>query len=331
MAGRGVADAAERSPFAVVGYLPEYRLDGFNYTAAFQSGLTHLIFFSLEVGEDGSLQALDRVPSALKLRRAREAADAVGGKLLLGFGGNARSHGFGPMALKPATRALFLTNLNTLLTKYSLDGVDYNWEYPRNDEEWRAWYSLMKESKEQLLLDGKAIVTFTIYLDPNHYRVISEYKLMDVADFVLCMAYDQNGKHSTEAFFSSGIDYALRFKIPLSKFVNGLPFYGRDTRNGEPKTYGELIPKIEAKFGNAAFDISADSVQTKHGHFDTVHHQYYNARNTIAFKTQEALRRRIGGVMIWELGQDVQPVSDARSLLTAIQETVRSAPETSDL
>ncbi len=35
--------------FAVIAYLPEWRYEGLDYKGAFDHGLTHLIFFSLEV------------------------------------------------------------------------------------------------------------------------------------------------------------------------------------------------------------------------------------------------------------------------------------------
>lgn len=231
-------------PFAVFGYLPEYRLGGFDYAGAFASGLTHLIFFSLEVDPRTSLpSSLDRLPSKEDLRRARAAADSVGGKLLLGFGGNGRSEGFGAMTATPKTRRRFLDALDKLLMEHELDGVDYNWEYPRSAEEWDSWGLLMTESR-QLLLQHRpqrsaqisntsnsttststasgeansgglshindnyhptaAVVTFTMYLDASHYRVIDHFDLLDAADYVHCMAYDARGQHSTVAFAKQG-------------------------------------------------------------------------------------------------------------------------------
>ena len=64
--------------FRVFGYLPEYRLGGFNYSAAFNTGLTHLIFFSLEIDpKTGHPSALDRLPSKRAAAEARAAADKV--------------------------------------------------------------------------------------------------------------------------------------------------------------------------------------------------------------------------------------------------------------
>jgi len=49
---------------AVIGYMPEYRLGGgYKYHEAFENGLTHVIFFSLEVSPTTFLPtALDRLP-----------------------------------------------------------------------------------------------------------------------------------------------------------------------------------------------------------------------------------------------------------------------------
>jgi hypothetical protein len=49
---------------AVIGYMPEYRLGGgYKYQEAFENGLTHVIFFSLEVSPTTFLPtALDRLP-----------------------------------------------------------------------------------------------------------------------------------------------------------------------------------------------------------------------------------------------------------------------------
>lgn len=196
----------EGGNFTVFGYLPEYRLNNFDYDGAFQSGLTHLIFFSLEVDPiSNNPIALDRLPSKREVRRARAAADKVGGKLLISFGGNARSQGFSEMTKTRKTRVKFLAGVNKLLVDYKFDGVDYNWEYPRNYIEWKNWGHLLRESKGVLLENkSKNTVTFTMYLDKKHFQVIDQYKLLEHADYLHCMAYDSRGKHSTIEFAQQG-------------------------------------------------------------------------------------------------------------------------------
>ncbi|CUG85388.1 glycoside hydrolase family 18, putative [Bodo saltans] len=293
-------------PFTVFGYLPEYRLRGYNYTAAFQTGLTHLIYFSLEVDARTFLpKAKDRLPTMIEAKQAREAADAVGGKIILSFGGNARSNGFAEMVATPSSRRVFLGALEALLTQYDFDGVDYNWEYPRDAEEWRRWALLLKESKDTLKGGDRSqnIVTFTMYLDPKHADVIQRFNMLEHADYVHCMAYDQHGEHSTYEFAVSGVRMAIEKKMTLSKFTLGVPFYARHVGNGEPKTYGEIIKEIP---------------KSKRWTQDRVGPYYLNSPSMIQKKTKLAIDNQLGGVMIWELGQDLQPESHRNSLLRGI-------------
>lgn len=301
--------AANAFKFTVFGYLPEYRLRGFDYKASFDTGLTHLIYFSLEV--DGATflpKAKDRLPTLFEARKARIAADATGGKLLLSFGGNARSHGFAEMVATSESRRTFLVALEELLQRYQFDGVDYNWEYPRNAKEWSNWALLLRESKD-FLKGGdrsKNVVTFTMYLDPHHADVIQQFNMLEHADFVHCMAYDQHGKHSTYEFAVSGVRMAVEKKLPLEKFTLGVPFYARNIHNGEPKTYGDILPELKAKKPEHA--LSVDQLGTF----------YFNSQKMIERKTELAIASKLGGVMIWELGQDVQPESRPESLMHGI-------------
>ena len=99
--------------FAVVGYLPEWRLEGANY-ATLSRYLTHLLLFSLEPTPDGGITALDRFPGADVMNEIHAAKAAAGGdaaQVLVCFGGNGRSDGFSAMSRTPAARRRFVTAL----------------------------------------------------------------------------------------------------------------------------------------------------------------------------------------------------------------------------
>ena len=85
------------SDMSIIGYMPEYRhASNYDYERAFALGLTHVIFFSLEVSTTAPYvpAALDRLPPPDVLKRARAAADKHKGRLLICFGGNSRTGGF---------------------------------------------------------------------------------------------------------------------------------------------------------------------------------------------------------------------------------------------
>jgi len=303
-----------QSKFSVFGYLPEYRFSSFDYEGVFKTGLTHLIFFSLEIDPTTYLpSALDRIPSLEDAKKARQAADSVGGKILLSFGGHSRSQGFAEMTKTRKRRDKFLTAVDKILQEYKLDGVDYNWEYPSNPSEWKNWGKLMKESKNDLLDEKSRVVTFTMYLDNRHFQLIQNNNLLSFADFVHCMAYDAQGEHSTLLFASKGIEIAKTMNkaagFQHQKMTLGMPFYGRNIYNGEAKAYYELFPEIS------------------NNRSDTIGEVFYNSQQTLKKKTELALESGIGGVMIWELGQDLQPFENPDSLMQGINAALRKKNE----
>jgi len=113
----------------VAAYLPEWRYEGANWEDICGT-VTHLIFFSLEVTNDGRLSAFDRMPRKDLLQEARAAADQSGSKLLICVGGNGRSDGFSSTVRSAKKRARFVSALVNLCEKAGFDGVDLNWEYP---------------------------------------------------------------------------------------------------------------------------------------------------------------------------------------------------------
>lgn len=146
----------EDKKFAVVGYVPEYRYGIIDWDAMCKH-LTHAIFFSIEVTKDGELSAMDRFPNSDILARAHEAAKKYGTKLMICFGGNSRSGGFGHLVLFPEKRAHFIKNVMKLLDDNSLDGVDLNWEYPQSQAEWTGLFRLINEMKAAFRPTGRVL------------------------------------------------------------------------------------------------------------------------------------------------------------------------------
>ena len=157
---------------------------------------------------------------------------------------------------------------------------------------------------------NRVLVLSIVYLDPNHYDLITRFNLLQHADFVHCMAYDQHGEHSTYDFAMSGILYAQQKNFPLKKFTLGVPFYARSTRNGNPKTYGEIWGQLLRKHQEDPTKVPRN--------VDTYGQYYFNSQDMIRKKTELSMDSGIGGIMIWELGQDVQPMDQEHSLMKAI-------------
>ena len=132
-------------PFAVVGYLPEYRHEGRDWNATCAS-LTHLLLFSVEVDREANLVALDRLPrpdgdAAIALR---DAAARHGTKLLVTLGGAGRANALPLVAADERLRRRLARTLARFCLDRGSHGVDVDWEYPSRPEEWTAHVALLR-------------------------------------------------------------------------------------------------------------------------------------------------------------------------------------------
>jgi GH18 family chitinase len=293
-AGRNAGRSREFG-FQVIGYLPDYRLKSFDPAAA--AGVTDLIFFSIECKPSGELDR--RRLSDDALRRLREVKDRHGVRLIIAVGGWNRSKGFAPMATDAAARARFVNELAQLCRDERIDGVDFDWEHPKNAAEEEAYAALLKAMTQALAPSG-SLVSVTVAAWQNLPPAAFE-----VADRVHLMAYDHDGQHSTLERAKADVEMLVRKGAPKRKICLGVPFYGRGIRDrARTQTYSEIMRQHKP----------APSV-------DEVDGFYFNGIETIQAKTRFAKDSGLGGVMIWELGQDT---NDDTSLLQAIR-SVRSS------
>jgi GH18 family chitinase len=79
--------------------------------------------------------------------------------------------------------------------------------------------------------------------------------------------------------------------LPAGKLTLGLPFYGRHSATGDWVTWEDLQQKHALKAGDDAAPAEGGIV-------------HFNGRATIMEKVRRAAAAGVGGVMIWEAGQD---------------------------
>lgn len=335
VAHRAGADA-NAAGVPVVAYLPEWRYEGANWDTIART-VSHLLLFSLEPDEKGSIVAWDRFPRKELLTLARQASRRHGTKLMICFGGNGRSAGFSRMVRSTKRRARFLRELGRLLESNDLDGVDYNWEYPGYSfrggylpekeiaADYKGLAKLIKETKASF---NKTEVTMAYYPDGKQEELIKKYAIDVHVDLMHMMSYDQHGdQHSSLDFGMRAVDQG-RGVLPAAKLTMGVPFYGRHSRTGDWTTYEDLVQRHDP------LEPHIDSVPAQDGQ-GTIG---FNGVTTIEAKTRYAIENRVG-VMIWEVGQDCRLVpvvhgqtthartcpSDDASLLRAIDRAIAAA------
>jgi len=331
--------AASRDPVAVVAYLPEWRYEGANWETISEH-VTHLLLFSMEMSPEGKITARDRFPRSELLSQAREATRKHGTELMICFGGNGRSAGFSPMSRKSSGRKRFLQELAELIEKYDLDGVDYNWEYPgysfgrgylseaEVDADYKGLAKLVSSTRKMFQKRGwdSKVITLAYYPDGRQEKLFKQYGIAEHADLLHMMSYDQGGaQHSSMELGTKSADQGKAI-LPALQLTMGVPFYGRHSRTGDWTTYEDLVQR------HWPLGAEMDSVQAPDGGATIG----FNGVETIRAKTTYSLQHGLGGVMIWEVGQDCRliPVvhgatthvrtcpADKASLLLAITDAI---------
>jgi GH18 family chitinase len=277
----------------VIAYLPDYRLAAIDPSVC--SSLTDLIFFSIEPKPTGALDLAHLRPEAVT--QLREWKQRYHLRLLVSLGGWTRSKGFGPMATDDKARGRFVQELTRLCRDNPFDGADFDWEHPANAAEEDAYAMLLTETKQAFQPHGLLLtVTLAAWqkLRKDGYEAV---------DRVHLMAYDHDGRHSTFEDSRADVDRLASQGVPRNKICLGVPFYGRNvTKPDQTMTYAEIINRYHP----------APEV-------DEVDGMYFNGIQTIQQKTRYVRESHLGGLMIWELGQDT---TDDTSLLRAIHQVV---------
>jgi hypothetical protein len=161
---------------------------------------------------------------------------------------------------------------------------------------------MMKELRDVLKPKGRYLSTAVIAAGSGTGQHIHK-EVFEYIDFLNIMSYDAGGAtHSSYELAVSSFDYWVKDRAcPKEKAILGVPFYGRS-----PYTDYKVILQQ---------DPAAASK-------DKVGAIAYNGIATMKRKTELALQRG-GGVMIWEITQDV---TGPNSLLATIHNTIQSTP-----
>ena len=278
--------------FRVVGYLPDYRADEIDEVV--MARLTDLILFSAEVRSDGALD-LSRL-RAMPWERIKRLKTLHRVRLILCIGGWERSNGFSKVAADKTLLANFVRSAVAVCAEHRLDGIDLDWEHPKDEKEQQGYAKILQELRTAFQPQG-----LSLSITMAAWQSVPK-EAFDAVDWIQVMAYDQPGKHSTLEGAKADIERLRAAGAADAKMTLGLPFYGRKV--GAPdqvKTYREISKS----------NVSAE--------VDEWEGYYFNGPRTIRDKVNYARKAGLAGVMVWELGQDAK---GGRSLLGEIRKAI---------
>lgn len=262
----------------LAGYLPAWRLPGYDLNRL--APLTDVLYFSIQPNADGTLNLKDIKTEDLKA--LQDAKKKLGFRLHICVGGWERSDGFMSTASNEENRARFATAMSAFCDEWGLDGLDLDWEHPKNLEEAKAYGALIGDLRRILEPKGR-IVTAAIAAWQS-----MDQSAVDGLHRVHLMSYDHRDRHSTMEKAVSDVEALEKMGFSDSKIVLGVPFYGRNLQNwNDARAFAEILaehkPKPEA---------------------DEAGGYYFNGPRTLEAKATFVKERKLAGMMIWEVAHD---------------------------
>ncbi len=285
-------------------------------------------------------------------------------EVVVSVGGWLGSGGFSDAALTPGSRATFIDSVMTFLTRYNLDGLDIDWEYPgqsgagnpNRPEDGANFTALLRELRTRFdaqtttskhLLLTIAAGSSTQYIADTQLGEASRY-----LDQVNLMAYDfyepgdkpaPTGNHAplfadpADPHHASSADIVHAFEqagVPASKLVLGVPFYGHAWGNVPPTNHGLFQTGIAVPNLHTSYPEILNLLQ--HGfarYWDSASQVPYaysaSARQFITYEDPESLRRKCSYIHDQHLAGIMfwQYFSDpSGTLLTTINTSLGSTP-----
>ncbi len=329
----------------LTGYFPSYRMRGAISDAtgvALAEKLTHMIYFSITTDEDGNLGHYDPATDGvtpLALTDAQAHIDRIRGwvttagtntKILVTFGGGggAASNHMNAGTDTVAKRRGIILGMKKLVLDNNLHGVDINWEGVIDVDHYQALLEEMRTLFDNANNDpadpGDPIknqaaapdLMITTAVNVSYYEDMAN-AMNQYADYTQLMTYGSVNPVAGTQFSLTQLTNAANNWITAgldnNKLILGLPAFGRNASGEAPaalvyKSIVADIPMLQPSDDTYVYPANGLTY-------------YFNGIDTIVNKTKYTKENGFGGVMFWEVAQDVL-ASDPKSLIKAANETI---------
>ena len=215
-------------------------------------------------------------------------------KILISIGGWSWSKNFSDAVLTDTSTRNFALSAVVIVSKYNLDGIDIDWEYPgmigdsnmyrpEDKQHYTVLFKVLKQGLDSLsrTTNMKYYVTTAVggsqaYIDHTEMDKVQQY-----ADYINIMSYDYAGAwspitgHHTNLYTSSGdsnqssahrsIQAFINAGVPSLKIVIGMAFYGKGWQMESTDNNGLYRKALKGARGGG-FTYLKDSLVNKNGY-----------------------------------------------------------------
>lgn len=168
-----------------------------------------------------------------------------------------------------------------------LDGVDFDWEYPRTTADKQCFTKMMTEMRAKA---PDKLITAAVYEYPTYYEAS---KLAQVLDWIAIMSYDDitpgKPEHSSYTIATKAAGKWHAAGVPYAKLAMGIAMYGYINDSQTP--------------WNQVYQ-------------DTTKWKYFTSQDSTRLKANFIADSGMRGAMYWEISQDVygDPLSISKQI-----------------
>jgi GH18 family chitinase len=292
-------DPNSTGSFKVIGYYPNWHGDMIDQIK--WDKLTHINYaFLIPTNDAGILPLQDKAVVEKLIKTAHENNVKVG----VSVGGWSYANELLENTFVKATDTdekcrILSDEILKVVDDYGFDGVDMDWEYPKqgiSDYQYEFFMTYLRQglSTREKYLTAAVVGCGSVGSGQTDY-------ILDMLDWVNVMAYDgsEGAGHSPYSYALECGEYWINTrKVDADRVILGVPFYERPNWT----SYADIVAADEA----AAYKDTTKYLG------NTV---YYNGLPTMADKTEWACVNA-GGIMIWEIMLDSE--NEDLSLLNQI-------------
>jgi chitinase len=293
---------------------------------------THLCHAFVTADENGVVRSNRNVPS----RELTGEAHRAGVKVLLSLGGWGWDKQFAAMVSKPEAEDRYVKAVLAMVDTFDYDGIDVDWEYPDTAEEIAGFERLAKRLRKELdQLGGKKkramVQTMAAAASTNTLKWLSNELLLETMDWVNVMTYDMAGEgsdyagHHSPLFASAkqpgsprstelSLQYLIERGMPAHRLAVGIPLYGKGFSAAEPYAknakkgqrgqgghYSKLV-QLQKEGWIRQWDDETKNPWLLAADRSAV--IGYDDAESVALKTEWAMKQGLRGVFFWEINQD---------------------------